>query len=154
METIILDYEKRPYIVFAIIFGIAFLLLIFAQYTTKGFIDFDIGYLMPIMMYLAIFIIFRINKVSYDKNKIKYRSYLGTKTINIKDIKRYKIKSTVEPFKPTVGFYIDTKQKKSAMIIPANLFTADSLNELMEHINNVNGEAKGKANAGKSVFKY
>jgi len=167
----VLDYEKRPYIVFAIIFGILFILLIFAQYTIKGFIDFDIGYLMPIMMYLIIIIIFRIPKVSYDQNQIKYRGFFGTKTINIKDIKRFKIKSEVHtistkpifglfkitvnnPMKPMFGLAIDTIKEESEIIIPVNLFTADSVNKLMEHINNVNGEAKGKANAGKSIFKY
>ena len=171
MKMTVLDYEKRPYIVFAIIFGILFILLIFAQYTIKGFIDFDIGYLMPIIMYLIIIIIFRIPKVSYDQNQIKYRGFFGTKTINIKDIKRFKIKSEVHtistkpifglfkitvnnPMKPMFGLVIDTIKEESEIIIPVNLFTADSVNKLMEHINNVNGEAKGKANAGKSIFKY
>ena len=171
MKTIVLDYEKRPYIIFAILFGILFLIGVFAEYSSKNTISFDIDYLIPFAMYFVIFIIFRIPKVSYNQNQIKYRGFFGTKNININDIKRFKIKAEVHtistkpifgsfkitvnnPMKPMFGLAIDTIREKSEIIIPANLFTADSVNKLMEHINNVNSEAKGKVNAGKSVFKY
>ena len=96
---------------------------------------------------------------------------MGTKTINIADIKRYKIKTEIHtistkpifglfkitvnnPKKPMFGLAIDTIKEKSEIVIAAKLFSSEDLNNFMEHISIVNGNAKGKANAGKSVFKY
>ncbi|MCF6244405.1 MAG: hypothetical protein L3J43_05160 [Sulfurovum sp.] len=154
MKMITIRTSRRVYIIFSIIFGWIPIGIILLSYS-KGTIVRDLPMIViTLSVLLLVYTLLSIYKITYDENQINYRGLFGIKTINIMDIKRYKIKSTVDATKPTVGLYLDTVNKKSEIVIPANLFTSQSLNDLMNHINTINGSAKGKANAGKSVFSY
>lgn len=175
VKMIIIKASKRVYTVFTVIFGGIPIILTIIGFFIQGFINItmkDIVVLSPFFIILAlVYTMLAMYKISYDNNQIKYRGLFGTKTINIIDIKKYKIKVEVHtistkpifglfritinnPMKPMFGLSIDTISKKSEIIIPAKLFLAEDLNNLMKHINIVNGSPKGKANAGKPVFKY
>ena len=148
--------------------GLIFFILLLSKNGIYSGITFSLPFFIALLFTYATLSVY---KISYNNNQIKYRGLFGTKTINIADIKRYKIKTEVHtistkpifgsfkitinnPIKPMFGLAIDTIKKKSEIIIPAKLFSSVDLNNLMEHISIVNGNAKGKANAGKSVFKY
>jgi len=175
MKKRIIKSSRRVYIVFGIIFGGIPILLILLGFLLQGFaidIKDDLIFLsLFLVMLIFTYTMLAIYKISYDNKQIKYRGLFGTKTINIRDIKRYKIKAEIHtlstkpifglfkitinnPMIPAFGLAIDTINKKSEIVIPAKLFTSESLNDLMNHINTINGSAKGKANAGKSVFSY
>jgi len=174
MKTITIKASRRVYTVFTIMFGGLPIFLMLIGFFISGDIPKDIDIIMLSLFFIALLFTYAtlsVYKISYNNNQIKYRGLLGTKTINIADIKRYKIKMEIHtistkpifgsfkitinnPIKPMFGLAIDTIKKKSEIIIPVNLFSSVDINNLMEHISIVNSNAKGKANAGKSVFKY
>ena len=176
MERITFRVYKRPYIVFGIMFGGVPMLLILVGFFLKGSLNIkqDLIFLslclIPLILTYAIFSIY---KVTYDNKQIKYRGLFGTKVVNIDDIKNYQIKSTLgtistkpifglfkltinDPRRPTFGLLISTIGKKTDMIIPAKLFSADDLNNLMEHIDKMgtNLTKSKRSKAGKSVLTY
>jgi len=154
MDIMILRASRRVYIVFTIILGWMPMAITLLSYSKNTIVrDFPMIF-STLGILLVVYIILAKYKITYNDKTIKYRGLFGTKIVNIKDIKRYKIKSTVDATKPTVGLYIDTIKKKSDIVIPARLFTSDDLNNLMKHIDTINGSSKGKINADKSVFEY
>ena len=171
MKTITIKASRRVYTVFTIMFGGLGLIFFILLLSNNG-IYIAITISLPFfIMLLFTYASLSVYKISYNNNQIKYRGLFGTKTINMADIKRYKIKTEIHtistkpifglfkitinnPIKPMFGLAIDTIKKKSEIIIPAKLFSSEDLNNFMEHISIVNSNAKGKANAGKSVFKY
>lgn len=173
MERITFRVYKRPYIVFGIMLGwmpIAIMGLAYSRDSVGRDLPMIIITLGGLVFTYAIFSIY---KVTYDNKQIKYRGLFGTKVVNIDDIKNYKIKSTLgtistkpifglfkltinDPRRPTFGLLISTIGKKTDIIIPAKLFSADDLNNLMEHIEKMgtNLTKSKRSKAGKSVLTY
>ena len=73
-------------------------------------------------------------ELRYNGKFIRYKTAFKNKTLNLSDIKRYRIKSDYKAFKPTVGLYIDTADKKEDIIIPVNLFKQKDIEEFVRFL--------------------
>ena len=98
------------------------------------------------IMFIMSYSILARYKIIYDNKQIHYRGLFGTKTLDILNIKKLQIKVSVDRSKPTIGLYIDTNQKKSAIVIPVKVFDDTELNEMIRYINKIIGSSKNTPN--------
>jgi len=156
----VIRVAKRPYIAFGVMFGslevFGIIAVIMGIYKYKTFDLNDIELLITPLIPLAIsYFAFWFHKIEYDDETIYYRGLIYRDRVKIKDIKRCEVRSETpeELLRPYFGLYIDTINKRSAIILSIMLYDPKDLNELEEHIEKINKNAKCKAKVKNSIFK-